>query len=315
MSDTLHLVDPELRPMLEAWPTVTLDAEMLASIRSGVSTVPLPAVTPNDVRYEERSIPGPAQGPELKVSIYTPSGPGPFPCLYHIHGGGYISGAAAPLEFMHRPMAEELGCVIVSVDYRLAPETPHPGPVEDCYAGLAWTIAHAGELGIDVSRLGMTGESAGGGLAAALALLVRDRGEFRLAFQQLIYPMLDDRTAVRDPHPYAGEFIWTPRSNHFGWSALLGHEPGLEGVSPYAAAARAEDLTGLPPTFISTGALDLFVEEDIDYARRLIRAGVPTELRVYPGSFHGFDMHPAASVAQAARSDRNAALKRFFDKG
>ena len=213
---------------------------------------------------------------------------------------------------MHRPLAEELGCVIVSVDYRLAPETPHPGPVEDCYAGLAWTFAHAGELGIDPARVGVAGESAGGGLAASLALLARDRGEHRLAFQHLTYPMLDDRTCITDVHPHTGAFIWTPHNNRFGWSALLGHDPGGQAVSPYAAAARAEDLSGLPPTFIATGALDLFLDEDIDYARRLIRAGVPTELHVYPGAFHGFDIHPTAAVAVAARADRVAALRRVL---
>ena len=312
MPDTLHLVDPELRPMLEVWPTIELDAAWLAQIRAGETTVPLPPVAPNDVRQEQRSVAGPAGSPDLNVVIYTPPDEGPFPCLYHIHGGGYISGSAAPLEFVHRPLAEELSCVIVSVDYRLAPETPHPGPIEDCYAGLAWTVGHAEELGIDLTRLGVSGESAGGGLAAALALMVRDRGELKLAFQQLTYPMLDDRTTTAEPHPVAGEFIWTPHNNHFGWKALLGHEPGQAGVSPYAAAARASDLAGLPPTYISTGTLDLFVSEDIEYARRLIEAGVPTELRVYPGSFHGFDLHPTASVARRAREDRATALKGFF---
>jgi acetyl esterase/lipase len=125
--------------------------------------------------------------------------------------------------------------------------------------------------------------------------------------------MLDDRTVTHtDPHPHTGEFIWTPHNNRFGWAALLGVEPGSDGVSPYAAAARAEDLTGLPPTFVSTGALDLFLEEDLEYARRLLRAGVATELHVYPGGYHGFDFDPAASVAQQARRDSFAALHRFL---
>src|SRR5262249_17767462 len=155
---------------------------------------------------------------------------------YHIHGGGYVGGGAAQLEIFHRPLAHELGCVIVSVNYRLAPETRFPGAIEDCYAGLAWTIANAKALNIDTSRMGVMGESAGGGLAAALALLVRDRGEHKLAFQHLIYPMIDDRTCVAaDPHPYAGEFIWTAHNNRFGWTSLLGHEPGAPNVSAYAA--------------------------------------------------------------------------------
>ena len=158
------------------------------------------------------------------------------------------------------------------------------------------------------------GESAGGGLAAALALLARDRGEYSIAFQHLIYPMLDDRTGTETPHPYAGEYLWTPANNMFGWSALLSVAPGSAGVSPYAAAARAADLAGLPPAFIATGALDLFVEEDIEYARRLIRAGVPVELHVYPGAFHGFDLSPDARVAQEARRISVAALRRALGR-
>lgn len=308
---TLHLVDPELAPMLEAWPTIRLDTESLAQLRLMERTMPLPPVPENTVRKEARTVPGPAGAPDVSLLIYTPEGDGPLPCIYHIHGGGYVGGAAKMLEFVHRPLAEDLGCVIVSVDYRLAPETPHPGPIDDCYAGLEWTFASADALNIDAARIGVMGESAGGGLAAALALLARDRGDYRLAFQHLTYPMLDDRTcAAADPHPHAGEFIWTPHNNRFGWRALLGRAPGGKGVSPYAAAARADDLADLPPAFIATGSLDLFLEEDIEYARRLIRAGVPTELHVYPGGFHGFDIHPTASVAAVARRDRIAALRR-----
>jgi triacylglycerol lipase len=212
-----------------------------------------------------------------------------------------------------RPMAMTLGCIIVSVDYRLAPEVRFPGAIEDCYAALAWVFEHATELGVDSQRIGVMGESAGGGLAAALALLARDRGKYRLAFQHLIYPMIDDRTCVTsDPHPYTGEFTWTAAGNTFGWSSLLSVPPGSDGVSPYAAAARAQDLAGLPPTFISTGALDLFLEEDLEYARRLTRHGVPVELHVYPGAIHGFDMMPTAQVAVSARRDRLDALRRVL---
>ena len=158
------------------------------------------------------------------------------------------------------------------------------------------------------------GESAGGGLAAALALLARDRGAYKLTFQHLIYPMLDDRTCVAaEPNPVAGEFIWTPHNNHFGWSALLGHAPGRPGVSPYAAPARAVDLTGLPPAFIACPTLDLFIDEDVTYAQRLMRAGVPVELHVYPGGFHGFDIFgDAAAVSLQARRDSREALRRFL---
>ena len=309
--DSRHLVDPYLVPLLDLFPTVILNSENLAQMRS--RDLPLSPIEPNDVSLRIEAVPGPAGAPDVGLHIYTPSAlAAPVGCIFHIHGGGYVGGSAREMEFMHRPLAAELNCAIVSVDYRLAPETHFPGAIEDVYAALGWTFANAAALGVDTARIGVMGESAGGGYAAALALLARDRGEYRLAFQHLIYPMLDDRTCVADPHPVAGQFIWPANNNHFGWSALLGHEPGAEGVSPYAAPARAEDLAGLPPAFISTGALDLFVDEDMDYARRLNRAGVATELHVYPGAFHGFDLMPGSEIAEAARRDSRAALRRFL---
>jgi len=309
--DSQHLVDPELAPFLDMFPSVVLSHDNLQEVRNRV--LPLPPIEESGVDLERVMVPGPAGAPEVPLLVYRPrQAARPMPCIYHVHGGGYVLGAAKDLEPAHRPLAAKLGCAIVSVDYRLAPETPFPGPVEDCYAGLGWTFANAAALGLDPARIGVMGESAGGGLAAALALLARDRGAYRLAFQHLIYPMLDDRTCISDPHPYAGEFLWHAHNNAFGWTSLLGQAPGGEGVSPYAAAARATDLAGLPPTFLSTGALDLFLEEDIDYARRLLRAGVPTELHVYPGAFHAFDMMPGATVAEQARRDSHAALARFM---
>ena len=306
---TLHLVDPALRPLLDAWPTVTLTEADLPALRG--RQLPYPPARDLPVDLERRMVPGPAGAPDVQLHIYRPRGAtGALPAIYHIHGGGYVLGAAGDLEPIHRSLVDRLNCVLVSVDYRLAPETCFPGAIEDCYAGLAYLFGNAAELGVDVGRTGVMGESAGGGLAAALALLARDRGDYHLAFQHLTYPMLDDRTCTRDPHPHAGEFIWHPANNHFGWRALLGQEPGSDGVSPYAAAARAADLGGLPPTYLMTGALDLFVDEDIDYARRLIHAGVPTEFHVYPGGFHGFDIAPDAPVAAQANADRIAALQR-----
>lgn len=312
MSRSRHLVDPELQPLLDAFPTVAITQDNLSELRN--RELPLPPVEDSGVEWEERTIPG-AETP-IGIRVYRPrSASGPLGCIFHIHGGGYVGGKASEMEFLHSPLAGELGCVIVTVDYRLAPETRFPGNIDDCYAALAWTFAQAGELGVDARRIGVMGESAGGGLAAALALLARDQGEHRLAFQHLIYPMLDDRTCVSEPHPFAGEFVWPAANNRFGWQALLGREPGGEGVSAYAAPARAPDLSGLPPTFIATAALDLFVDEDIDYARRLIRAGVPTELHVWPGAFHGFDLMPGPAVADAARAASRAALRRSLASG
>lgn len=312
MPNSLHLVDPELRPLIEALPPVTLTDELLPLIRSAAAPLPPQPDVIDAVCVDQHTVPGPAGAPEVRLAIYRPVGAKkPLPCIFHIHGGGYVAGSAQAAEPLYRPFAAELDCVIVSVDYRLAPETRFPGAIEDCYAGLAWVFQNAMKLGIDAGRIGVMGESAGGGLAAALALLVRDRGAYALAFQTLIYPMIDDRTCVAEPpHPYTGEFVWTAQNNTYGWSSLLGVEPGSEGVSCYAAAARADDLSRLPPAYISTGALDLFLEEDMDYARRLMRAGVPVELHVYPGAYHGFDFFTAAPIALEARQHLMNHLRR-----
>jgi triacylglycerol lipase len=311
---TRHLVDAQLAPLLDLFPTVALSMETLETMRA--RTLPLP-VPPESLGIVDKSVlvlPGPAGAPDLTALLYRPkAATEPLPCIFHIHGGGYVAGSAEAMEGLHRPLVAELGCSLVSVNYRLAPETPFPGAIEDCYAALGWLLSHADELGVDGTRVGVMGESAGGGLAAALALLVRDRNDYSLKFQHLIYPMLDDRTCVTaEHHPYAGEFIWTPVNNTFGWSALLGEPPGGDRVSPYAAAARATNLAGLPPTFISTGALDLFTDENLEYARRLMQSGVPLELHVYPGAFHAFDIAPGAVISEAARQASVAALRRFL---
>ena len=311
MSRSRHLVDPQLASLLDAWPTVLVTHDNLAELRG--RQLPIQAADDCGVDWSERFVPGPSDAPDVLVRIYRPrTGQTQRGCIFHIHGGGYVGGSIKELEALHRPLAAALDCVIVTTEYRLAPETPFPGAIEDCYAALAWTFANIAELGIDKARIGVMGESAGGGLAAALALMARDRCTYHLAFQHLIYPMIDDRTCMQKPHPFAGEFIWPPENNAFGWTALLGHEPGRDGVSAYAAAARAKCVGKLPPTFISTGALDLFVDEDIAYAQRLIRAGVPTELHVWPGAFHGFDLVPGAAVSEAAQAASLAALRRFL---
>lgn len=312
---TRHLVDPELVPLLDQASAPVLTAETLRQIRAMSSQAPANLPQFSALSVSERFIPGPQGAPDVRVLIYLPTSmQEAVPALLWLHGGGYIMGSADGEDPMAKSIVSALGCAAVLVDYRLAPETPYPGPVEDCYAALQWLATHADELGIDPKRIAVGGSSAGGGLAAALALLTRDRGEIPLIFQLLLAPMLDDRTCtLTTPHPYTGEFIWTPQANHFGWTSLLGQEPGGSDVSPYAAAARAEHLEGLPATFINVGALDLFLEEDMEYARRLMRAGVPTELHVYPGVYHGFRMVTDAQVTQTAIRDQFAALQRAFD--
>lgn len=315
---TRHLVDPELVAALDAFPALEFTPETLPLIRAALKEWPTPEDLPDysAISVSERFVPGPEGAPDVRVLVYMPGNVStPLPALLWIHGGGYIIGSADQDDLLVKELVSAIGCAAVSVDYRLAPETHHPGPVEDCYAALKWLYAHAEELGVDTTRIAIGGASAGGGLAAGLALLTRDRGEVPLAFQFLVFPMLDDRTVTApDPHPYTGEFLWTRDANRFGWTALLGQEPGGPDISPYAAAARAEHLEGLPPTFISVGALDLFLEENIEYARRLIRAGVPTELHVYPGAFHGFNMAPGAQVSQASTRDQLNALTRALSR-
>ena len=312
-----HLVDPELLGVLalmEAAPPVT--PETLPTLReAGARYAPVFTGVDGKVLREEHFVPGPDGAPDVRILVYRPAdaGEAAVPAILNIHGGGYVMGTAEMGTDSHEAIVAAEGCVIVSVDYRLAPETAFPGNIEDCYAALRWLHGHAEALGVDRARIGVMGSSAGSGLAAALAILARDRGEFAIAFQLLSVPMLDDRTCVDpDPHPHAGQVGWSAAHNVAGWTALLGGAPGGEGVSPYAAPARADDLAGLPPAFINIGAIDLFLEESAQYAIRLTRAGVPVEFHVYPGAFHGFQLAATSRVAQQADRDFRAALSRFL---
>ena len=315
---TRHLVDPELRPFLDLMPTVGFSAETLPLIRKAraqqLEAQKAARQPPEDIEVSEHFVPGPAAAPWVRVLVYRPRGAaGPRPAYLHMHGGGFVTGKPESFADFNERFARELGCLVVSVDYRKAPETRFPGALEDCYAALRWLHAEAEALGVDPRRVCIGGESAGGGLAAGLALLARDRGEIPVAFQLLIYPVLDDRTCVREGlNPQVGEFVWTLDSNRFAWTCLLGRAPGGADVSPYAAPARAEDLRGLPPAYVSVGSLDLFLDENLAYASRLLHAGVPTELHVYPGAVHGFELAATTAVAQAAMRDRIAALRRVM---
>jgi acetyl esterase/lipase len=230
----------------------------------------------------------------------------------YIHGGGMIFGlehVGGITDLVVRDYVAASGVPMLVIDYRIAPEHPHPTPVEDCYAALTWLSEQAATLGVDPTRLAVMGDSAGGGLAAAICLMARDRGGPAVAQQLLIYPMLDDRPAVPDPQllPF---LTWTYDDNLTAWGALLGDQAGCEGVSPYAAPARASDLEGLPDTYIDVGDLDIFRDEDIAYARRLADAGVPTELHVHPGCPHIFEtVARGADVSRRALADRIRRLR------
>jgi acetyl esterase/lipase len=263
----------------------------------------------------EKFVPGPRDAPNVRVLIYSPSIKEQLrPAFLHIHGGGFIMGSPELLDGQNRRLARDLDCVVVSVDYRLAPETVFPGAVEDCYAALKWLHANAMQLGADPRRIAIGGESGGGTLSAGLALLARDRGEVPIIHQSLVYPALNDRLRTA-PHTYLGEFITNLDQTRFFWTAYLGHQPGAKDVSPYAAPSRALDVAGLPSTFISACALDLLLEEDLEYARRLADAGVPVELHVYQGTFHAFDIAaPESRLGKKHARDRTEALRHAFEK-
>ena len=279
--------------------------QMLATMMAGIPDSP-------HVVKEDRVVPGPQGAPEVPIRVYRPvEGPSTLPGLFWIHGGGYVLGSIQQDDLMMQHIVEAVGCMVVSVEYRLAPEHPFPAPLEDCYAALKWMTHHAMELGVDPTRIAVGGESAGGGLAAGLVLLTRDRGEVAVAFQLLIYPMIDDRDATASSEAFADAPIWSRQDNRNGWRAYVGDAAGGANVSPYAAAARATDLSKLPPTYIAVGSHEVFLDEDVEYALRLARADIPVELHVYPRAFHGWDaLAPTAAISQRFAADRDQALKR-----
>ena len=298
-------IDPDVAAVLAALPVDIgallggLTDESLPQARAAMNQMPMPELS-DAVERTDHEIPG-TDG--VVVRVHRPVGAtGTLPCLYWMHGGGLILGSYTGDDARFDRWSPLFGLVGVSVEYRLAPEAPYPGPLEDCYAGLKWVFEHAGELGVDPARIGIGGPSAGGNLAAGLGLLARDRGEVPVTYQLLIYPMLDDRqitVSSQWPDP-----IWPPAANTFGWTAYLGDRKGGADVPAYAAPARATDLAGLPPTLIAVGAIDGFSDEDIDYAVRLRQAGVPVDLHVYAGAPHGFDgLAAGAPVAQRATRD------------
>jgi acetyl esterase/lipase len=313
--DRFALVDPELLAAVKGQPLGVINDEIVAS--SQKQAAQMSAVLPSvpGVKIWRRSIPGPAGAPEVSIVIAdTAPEQKNKPVLLHIHGGGYVVGAAVAFLPGVLLYAKPTGCVVVSVDYRLAPQTKFPGALNDNYAALLWVHRHAEELGADSKRIAIAGESAGGGHAAALAIHARDRAEVPILFQLLIYPMLDDRTgSTRAVAPQIGQIGWGADGNKYGWTSLLGIPAGSAKVPYGAVPARVENLTGLPPAFIGVGAIDLFVDEDVEYARRLIDAAVPTELLVVPGAYHAFDlMVPDARVSKFFRASITAALQRAF---
>jgi acetyl esterase/lipase len=314
--DPLKLVHPELWQAAKKMPTMpksfSFSDAMLPQLRRGPGLPTQPSL-PN-IPVAERRIPGPGNAPDILVYVINARPGTARPAILHMHGGGFILGSAKDGIRSLQDLAQTLDCVIVTVEYRLAPETRWQGSVEDNYTALKWLHSNASELGADRARIAVMGESAGGGHAALLAIAARDRGEVPLLFQMLVYPMLDDRTgSARTMPDHVGFIGWRAQDNLFGWRSFIGQEPGGSSVPAGAVPARLQNLAGLPPAFIGVGAIDLFVDEDIEYARRLIDAGVSTELNVVPGAFHGFDvLAPDTSVVKQFAAAKLNALRRAF---
>jgi acetyl esterase/lipase len=299
--DRLH---PDLAAVVARFPTHDVDETTLAADRAARTAIRRATRSADRV---DHLVPG---DPPVPVRLHRPLGTdGPMPCLLTIHGGGYVQGNADQDDVVWDDVCLDIGFTRLSVDYRLAPETPYPGALEDCYAALRWGHDNAEELGIDATRIGLAGGSAGGGLVAALALLTRDRGEVAVAFQLLDSPMLDDR---RTPSNGQDDLpVSTRRSREFAWRSYLGDLHGRDEVPYTAAPARAavSDLAGLPPAFVAVGAVDGFVDEAVTYAQRLNQAGVETELHVYPGLCHGYQMAPQIEPVRRAFRDRDDWLR------
>ncbi len=311
-----HNIDPELTPILEFIPELSI--ANLASARSGFLELTRQMSADLDrsgVTVVNRDIPGPGGAPAVPVRIYTPEGlDATVPGLLHIHGGGFVIGNLDSEEGSCLALCRDLGIVIVSVDYRLAPESPFPGGLEDCYAALCWTADHAAELHIDPQRLGIIGMSAGGGLSAATALLAAERNGPAICFQYLGIPELDDRLDTPSMQRFHDTPMWNLPSAQLSWDYYLSEDyrRGADGVPHLAAPARAsvEQLEGLPPAYVSTMEFDPLRDEGVLYALQLMRAGVPTELHSFPGTFHGSSMVASATVSQREAAEMRAVLRR-----
>ncbi len=316
MGDITEQLDEMHAAVVGMLPESLMDLRDLAAARAGLdgllAAMPAPEL-PSGVTITDHHVPGVGDDPDVLVRTYVPDNVTPGgPALYWIHGGGMVLLTVDADDLPCANRALENGIVVASVDYRLAPENPYPAPMNDCYAGLSWFASSADDLGFDASRIVIGGASAGGGLAAGLALMARDKDGPAVAGQLLVYPMLDDRNETASSHAITDTRVWNRSSNEIGWGAYLS---GLDGAEPpiYAAPARATDLSGLPPTFINVGAHDMFLDEDLTYARALMAAGVDCELKVYPKAFHGSNNFVADHPDSIRwRRDEDAALVRLL---
>lgn len=314
---TKRAYDPEFEAILPVLPSVMdlSSLEKVQAVRGG--RMEMFALPPDrdDVEKEDRRVPGPTGAPDVPIRVYRlkASTGGTRGCVFEIHGGGFVMGSIEMMDPWCQRVAAELDAVVVSVEYRLAPEHPFPAGIEDCYAALCWTARHAGELGIDPARIALAGQSAGGGLAAGTALMARDRGFPSLCFQLLEIPELDDRLDTPSMLAFDDTPLWNRPNAAWSWKHYLGPRHRGE-PSPYAAPARAKDLAGLPPAYVSTMEFDPLRDEGILYALRLLQAGVPVELHSYPGTFHGSALLPSAAVSQRNAQEVLDTLRRALSR-
>ena len=313
MTNPFPKIRPELQPSAKMSPKVDYSRKNIWLFNLLMRLMP-PSKELKDLHVENIFIPRQNDNTKLRVRIYRPKSINePVPVLIWMHGGGYVMGKPELDDVSCAQYVRKLGITVISVDYRTAPKHPFPAALDDCYSALKWLVSHSRELNINSNRIAVGGNSAGSGLAAALAQFAHDQQEIKLAFQLLIYPMLDDRAVLRADIDDSQNVTWTQKSNRFGWESYLGQECGAGNVPAYSVPARRTDLSGLPPAWIGVGDLDIFHDEDVAYAHRLKECGVECQLEVVTGAFHGFDaFDPQVPIVQEFRISQMNDLKKYL---